>query len=211
MQPEARVHAAFSGRTPGRYSHVERPGWGRRTDRAARAADRGPVGSQREGAAYPVVFGFHRDLPVLGALNSPLGILSLESTTKQQVLASKGWLWPRSFLSSDFRSEGARIPTLPFRCRYSWCWLEDEPTRSAPYPRLQPCPLWEPNQGGPGASDFSHPPRGNQIHTYCADSVQRAWSGCHPSSPIQVKEPEGGAALGPSFFSEKPRCCQGEI
>lgn len=40
--------------------------------------------SSQEGVVLPlVVFGFHRDLPVLGALNSPLGILSLESTTKQ--------------------------------------------------------------------------------------------------------------------------------
>lgn len=77
MQPEARVHAAFSEDTWEVFTCGEGQVWGRRTDRAARAADRGPVARRGSGAAYPVVFGFHRDLPVLGALNSPLGILFL--------------------------------------------------------------------------------------------------------------------------------------
>lgn len=77
VQPEASVHSAFSEVT-WEVSHVERARYGADTQTVQ-------PGGQTEGqwlaegvdGAYPVVFSFHRDLPVLGALDSPLGILFL--------------------------------------------------------------------------------------------------------------------------------------
>ena len=61
-------------------------------------AQTGQPGEQTEGqrltegvgGAYPVVFSFHRDLPILGALNSPLGILFLRVNHEAVGLGIKG-------------------------------------------------------------------------------------------------------------------------
>lgn len=49
-----------------------------------------PVGHAGLDRAYPVVFGFHRDLPILATLNFPLGVLFLRVDHKAVGFGVKG-------------------------------------------------------------------------------------------------------------------------